>query len=179
MDCGLDGTQRDEVAREAEPDHAPRRADPIHLREHVAEHVGEREDDKPGRKDTPRDLDELHGDDVRDDERGDEDARDDDEPPGVLHPIRSSASPISSSVIVRGGVALMSSPSSPAGVTITPRPQAAKAFPLFARRSPAPCQPEAAKRSPPSPTRARSAGTRSSTTSAAAHASGFPMCVWV
>ena len=90
-----------------------------------------------------------------------------------------SASSISASEIVSGGVAEINEPSSPAGITITPRLSASSASPGRARISPTPCHPAASKRSPAAVTRSSSGGTSSSTTSAAAHASGLPVCVWV
>jgi len=53
------------------------------------------------------------------------------------------------------------------------------AFLRFVRSKPLPCQPAAAKRCESSSMRVNSFGTSSSTTSAAAHASGFPLCVCV
>src|SRR5919109_4437690 len=124
MDGRLDGAEREQVAGEAEPDHATGGAHAVDLRQAVPEHVGEREDHQAGGKDTAGDLDQLDGDDVRDDEGRHEKRRDDDEALGVPHPIRFRAWSISSSVMVKGGVALMRLPSSPAGTTMTPRSHA-------------------------------------------------------
>src|SRR6185312_10883100 len=107
MDRSLDRAESDEVARKPQPDDAASGADPVHLGEHITKDVREREDDEPGREDTARDLDELHGDDVRDDQSADEEPGHDDEAPRVRHPMSSRASSISSSVIESGGVALM------------------------------------------------------------------------
>ena len=61
-------------------------------------------------------------------------------------------------MIVSGGVAWISEPSSPAGTTRTPRSSASAASPARARNRPCPCQPARSNRSPASTTRSRSAG---------------------
>jgi len=89
-------------------DHAACRRVAVDLGEHIAEEVAQREDDDArwhGKAEGQRE--EFDGDDVRDDEPGDEESGHDDEAPRVPHPINSNASSISSSVIVSGGVALM------------------------------------------------------------------------
>src|SRR5919108_3092137 len=178
-DGNLDCTHREQVAAEAEPDNRARRAEAVDLAEHVAEEIREGEDHEPRREDAPGDLHQLDRDDVRNDEGGDEERRERDETPRTDHASRSNASSISSSVIVSGGVALMTRPSSPAGTTRTPRSHARQESPSVARSSPAPRQPAASKRSPAVLTWSRSSGIRFRTTSAAAQASGLPMWVCV
>jgi hypothetical protein len=81
-DAGLDGEDRQEVAGKARPDDPSGPAVAVDLRQNVAEDVRQGKDDDRRRQDEGTRLDQLDGNQVGDDQGGDEEGRDGRQPAG-------------------------------------------------------------------------------------------------
>ena len=165
VDRRLDRQRGQQVAGEADPDHAARGLEPPDLGQHVADDVRDREDNVARVENPAVDLRQLDGQDVGHDQAGDEQAGHRHVAGGDHHETASSTAAMprsrSSSEMVSGGLSSSTSASIPAGTAITPR-SSSRSHARTASHGRPSARPRprtpAARRAPASPSRAARSG---------------------